>query len=398
MIYSRTMELSPKQQAAELLRHSNALLLVSHTDPDGDALGSLLALAAALRKLGKKAVVVNPDQIASTLQFLPGIDQVQTTIPASNETIITIDTAAADIGSLGYRKDEKSQTMQIVLTLQSGELKSENVSVKTPDAKFDAIVVLDCPDLERIGPLYEQNAKFFYDLPVLNIDHHPGNDHFGTVNWVEPTATATAELLVALLESLGGETKLIDEDSATALLAGIIYDTNSFQNANTTPKALTCAAQLVAAGGRREEIIRYFYQTKPLSTLKLWGKILFNLKQEKNYRFVWSYASQREIEEAGAQEAETTGVIDELLKNTAGVDFAALFCERASVFHANLRSIEPSCDVQALAKLFGGGGHEKAAGFEVPIQSTFTETISQTLIKLREAQRQRLELVEKIQS
>ncbi|HLC44069.1 MAG TPA: DHHA1 domain-containing protein, partial [Patescibacteria group bacterium] len=205
----------------------------------------------------------------------------------------------------------------------------------------------------------------FYEVPVVNIDHHAGNDQFGKINWVDITATSTSEILVSVLEALTGDPKFIDEDIATALLTGIITDTNSFQNNNTTPKSLTVAAQLVAFGGRQQDIIKYIYKTKPLSTLRLWGRALSNLRDERADRFVWTQLYKKDYLEVGAAETESSGVIDELLKTAAGVDFALLLSEKNGEVHGSLRATNKNVDVSAIAKLFNGGGHPMAAAFQI---------------------------------
>jgi phosphoesterase RecJ-like protein len=170
------------------------------------------------------------------------------------------------------------------------------------------------------------------------------------------------------------------------LLTGIITDTGSFQNANTTPKSLTVAAQLVAAGGRQQEIIRHVFKTKPLSTLKLWGRILESVRLDAESHFIWAKISQDDFLSSGAQESETSGVIDELLKSAPNIDFVLLLSEKAGELDGSLRAVSPGTDVSQIAQLFGGGGHEAAAGFQLP-GSTLLTNEEEILGKIREYQR-----------
>ena len=188
------------------------------------------------------------------------------------------------------------------------------------------------------------------------------------------------------MESLAREKPLIDEDISTALLTGIITDTGSFQNANTTPKSLTVAAQLVAAGGRQQEIIRHVFKTKPLSTLKLWGRILEKVRLDETNRFLWSKISRADFIESGASDTETSGVVDELLKSAPEIDFALLLAERSDGVHGSLRAVAPGADVSALAKLFSGGGHQAAAAFQM-YGATLADKEEEILGKIREFQR-----------
>jgi phosphoesterase RecJ-like protein len=224
-----------------------------------------------------------------------------------------------------------------------------------------------------MGPIFDQNASLFYETPLVNIDHHVSNDHYGKVNWIDLTATSTCEILVALLESLGREKTLLDQDIATALLTGITTDTGSFQNTNTTPKSFTVAAQLVAAGAKQQDIVKKIYKTRSLSTLKLWGRALANIKEDKENRFIWSTLSEKDFVETGSLNTDSGGVIDELLKTAPDIDFALLLTERNGSVHGNLRATEKGVDVSRLAQLFGGGGHEVAAGFDIPNTSLVQE-------------------------
>lgn len=382
------MELTPKQQTTEQIKAAQKILLLSHTNPDGDALGSLLALYLVLKQLEKDVTAVVPDQISAPLKFLPGVEEILKNFSSAKDFIITIDTSRVKVDRLGYKHLPEENKLNIVITPAGGAFEGKNVTFSSGAAKYDLIIVLDSPDLERLGPLYENQSELFYEAPVINIDHHAGNDFFGKINWVDLTATSTAEILVSLVESLSREKNLLNEDIATALLAGIITDTGSFQNVNTTPKSLTVAAQLVAAGGRQQEIIRHLFKTKLLSTLKLWGRILAKVQAENELRFVWSKIGLSDFIETGADEGETTGIIDELLKSAPDIDFALLLVERQDGVHGSLRAVSPGTDVSQIARLFGGGGHEAAAAFQL-YGVTLAEKEDEILSKARAFQRKR---------
>lgn len=367
------MELTPKQQTIELVKSAEKVLLLSHVNPDADALGSILALYLVLKKLGKEVTAVSLDPIPSSYQFLPQKELICATFSNSKDFVITVNTANAKVEKLGYKNLPEEHKLNIILTPGNGALSAEDVTFTYGQAKFDLIIVLDSPDLERLGKLYDQNTELFYETPVINIDHHAGNDYFGKVNWVDLTSTSTAEILVALIESLSREKPLLDADVATALLAGIINDTGSFQNANTTPKSFTVAAQLVAAGARQQEIIRWMFKTKTLPTLKLWGRILENVHANDELKFIWSAISRQDFAVTQADDAATSGVIDELLKTAPNIEFAVLLSEKGDGLHGSLRAATAGVDVSAIAKIFGGGGHEAAAAFHLPGESLETK-------------------------
>jgi bifunctional oligoribonuclease and PAP phosphatase NrnA len=359
------MELTPKQQALERIKQSEKILLLTHKQPDGDALGSILALTNALRKLNKDVVAIIDDTPPKVFEFLPGINDLQTALPDAGDFIISIDTNQTNGAKLGYKRDEDHNQILIIISPNQGRIRPEDVRLEPTKYDFNLIITLDCNSIERLGEFYNQHTPLFYETPLINIDHHADNEQFGAVNWVDVTATSTAEILVSLLEALGRDTSLLDSEVATDLLTGIITDTGSFKNANTTPKSLTVAAQLVAAGGRQQEIIHHIYKIKPISTLKLWGRALASIKEDLNQRILWTVVSKHDFEQTGAGPTETKGLVDGLLKTAQGVSFVFLITERDDGVHVSFRSVEKGIPVSEVAKLLGGGGHEAAAAAEI---------------------------------
>lgn len=374
---------SPKQQAVELINSAKEILVVSHQNPDGDALGSVIALKLILQKLGKKTTIAIPDKPSELFSFMPKIHDIQTEIDTSKDLVINLKLDNATFDKIGYKRNERDKSIDVIVTPKQGKFEIKDVTVNASRQNFDLIIVVDTPNIERLGSLAAP-ADIFYEVPTVNIDHHPANEKFGKVNWIELVATSTAEMLVSLIEALGKDRNLLDEDVATALLTGLIYDTSSFQNVNTTPKSLTIAAQLVAAGAHQQEIIRNLYKTKSLETLKLWGSVLTKIKEDKIHSFLWSSVTKDEIEKSGADESALSQVVDELLKSASDVDFALLLSERNGQVHGSLRSIAKGVNVNNIAELFGGGGHEVASAFRVP--GTLQQKEDEILQKIRELQ------------
>lgn len=360
------MELTPKAQAAELIRASNKVLILTHNDPDGDAVGSSLALSQALKKIGKVPEVAFFGDVPEVVSFLPAFNEAKTELAASNELVITIDTrqTGEDL-RLGQKKMTDKHQLMIVVTPQKGTLLPDDVTVTRARPKYDLVVILDTSSTELLGSIYKDVPELFFETPTINIDHHATNSYFGKVNWVDMTATSTAEMMVSLIESLGRNETLLDADIATNLLTGLLTDTMSFQNTNTTPKSLTVAAQLVAAGARQQEIIEKIFKTKKLATLKLWGRILSNLQEEAELKFAWTTVTEAEMQAAGVENHSTGGFVDDLLKTAAGLDFVLLLKEKSGEIRGSLRSVSQGYDVAKIAKLFGGGGHVAASGFGV---------------------------------
>lgn len=358
------MELTPKTQSVELIKQAQSVLVISHISPDGDSIGSILALRLALEKLGKKVEAIVPDDLDPTYSFLTGYDRLKTDIESGSDLVISVDTR--DTGEdlkLGWKRFTDEHLVRIVITPPKGTLMAEDVKIEPGRPKFDLVILLDCADLDRIGKLAEQHQELFYETTTISIDHHQTNTFFAKVNWVDLTATSTSEILVALIESLGRDEPLMDEQMATALLTGLITDTGSFQNQTTTPKSLTVAAQLVAAGADHQKIVEKI-SSHNLATLRLWGKALARVVEEKEAHFLWTTISAAELTEAGAT-ATTTGLIDKLLKTVDSVDFVLLMVEKETYVNCTLRSVDKNYDVAKLAAFMGGGGHKGAAGFQI---------------------------------
>ncbi len=379
------MELTPKQQIIELIKKSKNILLLTHRNPDGDGLGAEIAFLLALRKLNKEITAVAEGEISKNYHFIKGIDEISKKLELSRDFIISLNTEDIQIGNLGYKVE--GDKLNIIVTPTQGNFTPEHVSFDAGKHPYDLIIVLDTPDIEQLGELYNNNASLFYEVPVINIDHHVSNEYFGKVNLVDITATSACEIVLALLESLSADKPILDEDIATALLMGIITDTGSFQNTNTTPKSLTVAAQLVASGAHQQDIIKNIYKTKPLSTLRLWGRILAGIREDKNHKFVWSIAAARDLDQCGARETEITGAIDELLVAAPNAEIILLLSERETGIFGSIRTTK-EVNASKVAEMFGGGGHERAAGFNISNKG-LAETEKYVLEKIREFQKKR---------
>ena len=361
------MEVTPKAQIVELISSANSVLLLTHEDPDGDAIGSVLGLRGALLKLNKTVDVVFNGEIAENLKFLPGFSSAKFQVDGSNELILTIDTrSTGEDLRLGHKKDKDKHQVKIVISPQKGTLLPDDVVITRSRPRYDLVIMLDCTTQERIGDVLSMFPDLLYEVPTISIDHHGTNSFFAKVNWVDMTATSTAEILVSLIEALGKDKQLLDENIATSLLTGLITDTGSFQNASTTPKSLTVAAQLVAIGARQQEIVGQIFKTKSLAMLKLWGRILSNLQEDMELGFAWATITEKETKEVTGSDKVSKGeLIDEILKNVVEVDFVFLLSEKEGRVMGSLRSVKPGFNVANIAGLFGGGGHLPASGFSV---------------------------------
>lgn len=355
---------SPKQAALELIRASNNIALLTHKNPDGDALGSILALSLVLEKLAIKVKPVLLGISSTGLDFLPYFDKLKSKF-LEQEVVLSFDLKDNEI-TFFLSKDDKAKKFHIKLSVEGTPLDVNTLKIQNNQDIYDLVITLDVADKEQIEDVLNQNLEILQNIPLLNIDHHVTNTNFGTVNVVDATASSTTEILVSLIEALGGKTSLFDSDIATCLLTGVITDTGLFQNQNTTPKSLTVAAQLVALGGRRAEIVDKLFRSKTLKQVKLIGRAVDHIKNEDI--FIWSQLSLADQSELGVTEADITGtgIIDDQLKVIEGPQFVLLLIEKEDGIKGSLRTANEIYDVSKIAELFKGGGHKGAAGFFIP--------------------------------
>jgi len=307
---------SDMDAVVEALRAHDRFVVTSHDNPDGDALGSLLATHLALVQLGKDSVMVlgGPQPLPGEYAFL------------RLEERGLVREAPADVG--------------------------ERV-----------LVAVDCAQESRIvEPTLLHSAA-----SSVNIDHHHDNSRFGTVNLVVDDASSTAEVLAEAFDRLGVERT---PELSEALYTAIVTDTGRFQYSNTTPKALRLAAGLVEDGANVGKVFVEVYESTPFAKLKLLARALEHATELAGGRVVISELRREDFEAAGAEEPYSEGIID-YLRSVDGAELVALVRElpdgAASRRKGSLRSHPDGVDVSAIARTFGGGGHRRAAGFSTDL-------------------------------
>lgn len=376
--------------AAKLISDARRVLCLTHANPDGDGLSAILALRAALRKLGKEVIVAAADPVPASLGFLPGAAAVSTSLSGSDSLGLQLPVGERAV-SVSHKLEDGVLT--IFVTAGGGrQFRFDELQPAAGGADFDLIITADVPELARLGRLFEANPSLFYERPVINIDHHADNAGFGTVNLVDVTAASSTELVARLFAALPGGMDLADEDTATLLLTGIITDTGSFQNSNTTPRSLDLAAELIERGARQQEIIHHVFKTKPLSQLKLWGRVLEKIQFDPEHRLVWSEITAEDLQATGATDEEAGGIIDELMTNAPGAEIALLLKQNHVGTRGSIRTTTPAVNAIEIAAPFGGGGHTRAAGFVVRGQSV-EDCRAEVLAAVKKYQAERLNLI-----
>jgi len=311
----------------ERIRSARVVLTVCHENPEADALGSALAVALAVEELGGRATPLCADPVPQMYDFMPRIDR--------------------------FRQDPD------------------------PALDYDLIVVGDCGDLERIGPVLGRNAELFGRVPIVNIDHHISNTGFGAVDWMDATAAATCEMDTLLMPALGVPLAAADGAIAAALIAGVVIDTANFQHPNVTPRTLRVAAELVAVGAPLAQTARLLYRTKPNRQLKLFGLVLGRLEQDLDGRLVWASLYEGDYGATGADAQDAEGLSD-LLSQSAEGALVIMFRQNGDRTKISVRTRDGGHDATVLTGAFGGGGHARAAGatIDLPIDQAMPAVLS----------------------
>ena len=313
------MNTEAAQQIAHKLRQARRVLLIPGTNPDGDSLGSVCAVFGYLKRQDIPVEIFCPAPVPSNLQFLPYADRIT--------------------------NDERAfENADVVMVFDAGDLRYAGIAERLP----------------------KMSARPF----IINIDHHASNEYYGDINLVVKDAAATTEVLYAFFTALGVSP---DPDMATCLLTGIITDTDYFSNAATTGSSMATASELIARGARLHAIREHTLNNKPVALLKLWGITLARLYYQPTHRSAITYVFQKDYEHFGLDEADVYGIANFL--NRLGEGNYSLFLKETTDGHVkgSLRTTRDDVDVSAIAKRFGGGGHQKAAGFKVPGRLTETE-------------------------
>jgi phosphoesterase RecJ-like protein len=290
---------------ADAIRVRRRFVVSSHARPDGDAIGSSMAMAFALRALGKEAHVVNRDPAPGSLIEFPGVPEIEI--------------------------------------------------ASSVNGHYDAAIIMECGDLARTG-ISGLDRSF-----IINIDHHPGNAGFGHLNWFDPSAAACAEMVFQLIETLGAPLSI---EIATHVYLAILTDTGSFHFSNMTPRTFEIARRVVEAGVDPAQIARRVYDSNNLGRVKLFGAVLNSMQIDRTGRIAVLYIDHQMARDAGGTYDDIEGLINEPL--TVKDLLAVVFFKQSegSEYRVSLRS-KSTIDVGAVAKQFGGGGHKNAAGCTV---------------------------------
>ena len=300
--------MNPKK-ISKAIKKFDKFLISAHINPEGDSVGSQIAVASLLNRLGKEAVILNESSVPHVLQFMKGTESILKEIPK--------------------------------------------------DFDFQTAIILDCPDLTRLGKIAEYVTE---DKVIINIDHHISNENFGDYNWVEPNASSAAEIVFELFKAFKMK---IEYDEAIAIYAAIMTDTGSFKYTNTSSKTHKIIAELIDVGVKPYEVYTKIYESGSLQDTSLLGEALQTLKVTDDGKISWLWVTKEMLKKTKASLEGTEGIIN-FARSIDGVEIAVLFRETGTEnrVKVSFRS-KGKIDVNKLASFFGGGGHVTASGCTV---------------------------------
>ena len=286
----------------EEIKKAKKIVILTHENPDGDAIGSSLGMYIALRKMGKEPDIIIPE-LPRAYNFLPEI---------------------------------------------------ENVKKEGQKEPYDLAIALDCATIKMLNGW----ANYFEDAKVkVTIDHHGTNTMYGDYNYVNPDAPACAQTLISIIQYFGVE---IDKKIGTCLLTGIITDTGGFQYQSTTPETFEFAAELLQTGVNVSDVYKRVMNTMTKANFELRKRAIERMEFFKEGKIAFTYVTKEDIEEANAETGDFEGIVEEG-RNIEGVEVSIFLRETQKGFKVSLRSID-YVNVSDVCLLFGGGGHIHAAG------------------------------------
>ena len=296
---------APIDRIVDAIRSRQRFVLSSHSRPDGDSIGSQLAMAYALHALGKDVSIVNKDRAPGPMQQFPGVDG-----------IVIADEVAGE---------------------------------------FEAAIIMECSDLARTG------VKGLDRSFVINIDHHPGNTGFGDINWFDSSASACGEMVFDLVRALGVP---MSGEIATHVYLAILTDTGSFHYSGITPRTFEICKETLEAGVDPVQVARTVYDSNHMGRLKLFGSVLSAMQIDRTGHIAIVYVDHAMAHAAGGTYEDTEGLVN-LPLTVKEIEAVVFFKqEKGDEYRVSLRS-KGEIDIGAVAKTFGGGGHKNAAGCTV---------------------------------
>ncbi len=327
--------LPTSSQFFNLIEKSKNILISFPIDWNGDAIASSLAMYLYLKKLGKN-VEIGAEKMqkndnfkipAESFRFLPAFSEIKSSLENLMKFVVSLDLSNTKVSHIKYTIEDNK--LNFIISPKDGFFTGKDIKSSMSGFKYDLIITLNTHDLESLGRIYDNNIDFFYKTNIVNIDHSPENEEFGQLNIIDLNTVSASEILYKLFSE--NKKELLDEQIATCLLTGIIFKTKSFKTNNLTPQTLKISSDLIEIGAKREEIVSNLYRSRSLNTLKLWGRVLNNLKSAENNSIVWATLFKNDFKETKANEDNLQDIIDELIVSIPSAKIIAIFYSMSEI-------------------------------------------------------------------
>ncbi|MBI3232358.1 MAG: hypothetical protein HYZ51_04755 [Candidatus Doudnabacteria bacterium] len=301
---------TPGQQFFNHLNQAKKILIALPRQFSVDAAGASVAVALFVQRLGKEAEILTSGKFFEQFPFLPKFAGLKQSLNTSESLAVVVDTSKKLLEEISYSKE--ADRVKIFLKGKNEVFVPEELSFEINQKPlYDLAIIVGAQSLEDLGQDFEQNPNVFYETVKVNIDNHPGNKQFGSINLVDINACSVSEVVAQVLAEY--ETDLLNEDIATSLLAGIMAKTNSFQHPQVTPNSFLRASRLIEKGARQQEIVRALFKTRSLPLLKLWGRALARLSSTSDWAL--SVLTSLDFEKSGADVSLLPLVLKDLLEH-----------------------------------------------------------------------------------
>ncbi|MBI5077638.1 hypothetical protein HZB94_04640 [Candidatus Falkowbacteria bacterium] len=358
------MALTQNQQLYEILQRSENPLITFRAEHNGDMISASLALAGLLEKFGRSAEIVSDGfALPSAYSFLPDADKIKKESNALKKFSVSLNIKDKKHPQIDYKIE--GDKLHILIAPTHPQFSSDDIKINPAIYRHDLIITVNTPDLDSLGAFYRENTDFFYQVPIVNIDHSPENEHYGQLNFINLTASSVSEVIYDFIEQM--DTNLLDEKLATYLLTGMIDKTKSFKMPSVTPKSFNIASHLMAAGAQRAEIVKNLYQSRTVGALRLWGRILLNLKTDDSQKIAWAAVSADDFAETNALPQDLFGVIDELIISIPTIELTALFYEKNNERFCLLKS-EKDLNLRSHFAPYAPSGNANLIKFVLPVE------------------------------
>ncbi|MFH1457461.1 MAG: DHH family phosphoesterase [Patescibacteria group bacterium] len=362
------MPLNEIEQAKNIINKSDNILIVFRKNYTVDSIASALALYSVLKKQNKNVTVASHNfTVTPEMAFLPGIENISGQIKNLRKFIISLNLKNAGVEEFSY--DVNDEQLKIFITPKGGFFEEKDLTTGASDFVFDLIITVDTTDIESLGSIYDNNLELFYNVALINFCHSPKNESFGQINLVNIKALSTTQVIYNFIKT--NFNKDIDYKIATLILAGIMSKTQAFKTSNITPEILQIVSELIAIGANREEIVKNLYQSKSLSTLKLWGHVLSNIKQDKSIKLVYSSISHEDFIKSDANIKDVRGAVEEIITSVPDSEIVLILYEKPTTSqNAKIKICgqiftKPNYDSKDLIRKFNPEGSKDFAEFEI---------------------------------